>query len=43
MELKDGVEVVPIITRESAKNLKLEIGKEACAVIKASNVMIAID
>ena len=43
MELKDGVEVVPIITRESAENLKLEIGKEACAVIKASNVMIAID
>ena len=43
LELKDGVEVVSIITKESAKNLKLEIGKEAYAVIKASNVMIAID
>ena len=43
LELKDGVEVVSIITKESAKNLKLEVGKEAYAVIKASNVMIAID
>ena len=43
LELKDGVEVVSIITKESAKNLKLEVGKEAYAVIKASNVMIAVD
>lgn len=43
LELKDGVEIVSIITKESAQNLKLAVGKEAYAVIKASNVMIAID
>ena len=36
-------EVVSIITRESAEKLQLAVGKEAYAVIKASNVMIAID
>lgn len=43
LELSKGVEVVSIITKESAENLKLAPGKEAYAVIKASNVMIAID
>jgi molybdopterin-binding protein len=43
LELKDGVEIVSIITKESAQNLQLAVGKEAYAVIKASNVMIAID
>jgi molybdopterin-binding protein len=43
LELMTGVEVVSIITKESAENLKLAVGKEAYAVIKASNVMIAID
>jgi molybdopterin-binding protein len=43
VELKNGMEVVAIITRESAKNLGLEKGKEVYAVIKASNVMIAVD
>ncbi|MDR1728856.1 MAG: molybdopterin-binding protein [Acidobacteriota bacterium] len=43
LELKEGVEVVSIITKESAQNLNLEVGKEAYAVIKASNVMVAVD
>jgi molybdopterin-binding protein len=43
LELKDGVEIVSIITKGSAQNLQLAVGKEAYAVIKASNVMIAID
>jgi molybdopterin-binding protein len=43
MELPGGAEVVSIITMESMKNLGLAAGKEAYAVIKASNVMIAID
>jgi molybdopterin-binding protein len=43
LELTKGVEVVSIITRESAENLKLAVGQDAYAVIKASNVMIAID
>jgi molybdopterin-binding protein len=43
MELPGGAQVVSIITMESMKNLGLAVGKEAYAVIKASNVMIAID
>ena len=43
LELSKGVEVVSIITKESAENLKLAEGKEAYAVIKASNVMIGVD
>ena len=43
IELSPGVEVVAIITNRSAKKLGLEVGKEAYAVIKASNVMVAID
>jgi molybdopterin-binding protein len=41
--LSDGSEVVSIITKESAERLGLSQGKEAYAVIKASNVMIAVD
>lgn len=43
LELQKGVEVVSIITKESADNLQLAVGKDAYAVIKASNVMIAVD
>jgi molybdopterin-binding protein len=43
LELKEGVEIVSIITKESAENLKLKVGSDAYAVIKASNVMIAVD
>jgi molybdopterin-binding protein len=43
LDLGQGIEVVSIITKDSAENLKLAVGKEAYAVIKASNVMIAVD
>lgn len=43
LELADGTEIVSIITKESAESLGLVKGKEAYAVIKASNVMIALD
>jgi molybdopterin-binding protein len=43
IELPGGVQVVSIITNESAKSLGLEVGKPAYAVIKASNVMVATD
>ena len=43
IELPDGAEVVSSITRAAAENLGLAVGKEAYAVIKASNVLIAID
>ncbi len=43
LKLGSGAEVVSIITKESAEKLGLAVGKEAYAVIKASNVMIAVD
>ena len=41
--LAGGVEVVSIITKASAERLGLTEGKEVYAIVKASNVMIAID
>jgi molybdopterin-binding protein len=43
LELSGGDQVVSIISKESAKKLGLKAGKAAYAVIKASNVMIAVD
>ena len=43
IELPGGAEVVSVITRSSAKSLKLARGKEAYAIIKATNVMIAVE
>ena len=43
IELTGNVEVVSIITKSSAESLNLAEGKEVYAVIKASNVMIAVD
>ncbi len=43
VELPGGVEIVSIITKESADRLGLVAGKDVYAVIKASNVMIATD
>lgn len=43
VELPGGIEIVSMITKSSAERLGLKVGKEAMAVIKASNVMIAID
>ena len=43
LELPRGMEVVAIITNSSVDNLKLKEGDRAYAVIKASNVMIAVD
>ena len=41
--LPDGTEVVSIITKHSAEKLGLAVGKQVYAVIKASNVMVAIE
>ena len=43
LELPGGVQIVSIITNGSVENLGLVAGKEAFAVIKASNVMVAVD
>lgn len=38
-----GEEIVSVITKESVQSLGLREGKEVYAVVKASNVMIAVD
>jgi molybdopterin-binding protein len=43
LELPGGVQIVSVITLGSVDSLGLKEGKEAYAVVKASNVMIAID
>ena len=42
IELEGGTQVVSIITNTSADNLGLAPDVEAYAVIKASNVMVAV-
>ena len=41
--LPGGTELVSIITKQSAESLGLQVGSDAYAVVKASNVMIAVD
>jgi molybdopterin-binding protein len=43
VELPGGVEIVSIITKDSAEGLGLAPGKEVYTIIKASNVMIGVD
>jgi molybdopterin-binding protein len=43
VELAPGIQVVSIITKQSAETLGLKPGVKAYAIIKASNVMIGID
>ena len=38
-----GEEVVSIITKTSAESLGLKVGKPVYVIVKASNVMVAID
>ena len=41
--LPNNVEIVSIITKASVESLGLTKGREVYAVVKASNVMIAVD
>ena len=43
IELPGGAQIVSVITNSSVESLGLKKGKEAYAVIKASNVMVAVD
>jgi molybdopterin-binding protein len=43
IELPGGAEIVSVITKTSVESLGLKVGKEVYAVVKASNVMVAID
>jgi molybdopterin-binding protein len=38
-----GAEIVSIITKTSGDALKLQAGSQVYAVVKASNVMVAVD
>jgi molybdopterin-binding protein len=43
IEVAPGVEVTAIITKASAESLGVASGKDVYAVIKASDVMIAVE
>jgi molybdopterin-binding protein len=43
VELPGGQEIVAVITRTSVRNLGLSKGKDVLAVIKASNVILAVE
>jgi len=43
IEVPGGEQIISIITKNSAENLKLQVGCEAYAIIKASNVMIGVE
>jgi molybdopterin-binding protein len=43
IEIAPGIAITSIITKASAKKLGLAEGKEAYAVIKASDVLLATD
>jgi molybdopterin-binding protein len=43
LELPGGSQIASIITKESAEKLGLAPGKEAYAIIKASNVMVGVE
>ena len=43
VELPSGTLITSVITKTSAENLGLKVGKEIYVVIKASNVFLAIE
>jgi molybdopterin-binding protein len=43
LELPGGSQIASVITKESAEKLGLAPGKEAYAIIKASNVMVGVE
>jgi len=43
IEISGGAIITSSITNGAVDDLQLEVGKEAYAVIKASNVMVAVD
>ncbi len=43
IETAGGETIVSVITKEAVESLGLKVGKEVYAVIKASNVMVAVD
>ena len=43
LEIAPGVEITAIITKASAEKLGLSVGSEAYAVVKSSDVMVAVE
>ncbi|MBE9113202.1 TOBE domain-containing protein [Nodosilinea sp. LEGE 07298] len=43
IEVAPGLEVVSVITKSSSETLGLKVGDQAYAVVKASDVMVAVD
>ena len=43
IHLDDDLELTAIITRESAENLELAVGKEVQAIVKSSSVLLMMD
>lgn len=43
VEIPGGTQIVSVITNASVDSLELKEGKPVYAVVKASNVMIAVD
>jgi molybdopterin-binding protein len=43
LEIAPGVQVTAIITKSSAESLNITEGKAAYAVIKSSDVLVAVD
>ncbi|MGH8324017.1 MAG: TOBE domain-containing protein, partial [Steroidobacteraceae bacterium] len=43
IEVAPGITIVSIITLDSVRSLGLKEGRNACAVIKASSVMVGVD
>ncbi len=43
IELTGGTQIVAVVTRSAAENLQLSEGKEVYAIVKATNVMVAVE
>lgn len=43
LEIAPGIQIVFIITKTSGASLRLKVGSEAFAIVKASSVMIAVE
>ena len=43
IEVAPGIELVSVITKASAERLRLAEGKEAYAILKATDVLVAVD
>lgn len=43
LDIGNGIQITSVITANATENLGLKEGKEAYAVVKSSEVMIAVD